>query len=64
MLTRTTVVAVAVTLAATLFVIVLAQSAIGPRASRADLASPSLPVDALHRQVDPGKLPVELAPAP
>jgi hypothetical protein len=64
MLTRATVLGAVIALAAALFVIVLAQSAIGPRPSRADLASPSLAVDHLHRQVDPSKLPIQPIPEP
>jgi hypothetical protein len=64
MLNRATFIGAAVALAATLVVIVLVQLTIGPRASRADLASPSLSVDDLQRQVDASKLPVHAIPAP
>lgn len=64
MLNRTTTIGVAIALAAALAVIVLVQPAIGPQASRAELGSPSIPVDYLHRQVDPNKLPIHSAPEP
>ena len=64
MLNRATVIGAAIAVAAALVVIVLAQSALGPRPSRADPASPSIPVEELHRQVDPGKLPTQPIPEP
>jgi hypothetical protein len=64
MLNRATLIAVAVALAAVLVVLVLGTPTIGPRVSRADLGSPSLSVDALHRQVDASKLPVHSVPEP
>lgn len=64
MLNRTTVIGVVIALAAALVWIVLVQPAIGPQASRADLGSPSISVDYLHRQVDPHKLPIHAAPEP
>jgi hypothetical protein len=60
-LNRAALIGVAGALAAALVVIVLGQL---PRASRADLASPSLAIDALHRQVDATKLPVDFIPEP
>ena len=51
-------------LAFALVVIVLVQPTLGPQVSRADLASPSLPVEELHRQVDASKLPVQPIPEP
>jgi hypothetical protein len=64
MLNRSTVIGVAIALAAVLVGIVLVQPAIGPQASRANLAGPSTPIDNLHRQVDPNKLPIQSAPEP
>jgi hypothetical protein len=61
---RATLIGVAVALAAVLVVIVLANPATGPRPSRADLGSPSLPVEELQRQVDASKLPVQSIPEP
>ena len=55
-LNRATLIGVAGALAAALVVIVLGQL---PRASHADLGSPSLAVDDLQRQVDAPKLPVD-----
>jgi len=64
MLNRVTLIVMAVVLAAALIVIVLVQPTIGPQVSRADLRSPSLPVDELHHQVDTSKLPVHSIPEP
>jgi hypothetical protein len=61
---RATLIGVAVALAVALVVIVLVQPAIGPQVSRANLASPSLPVEELHHQVDASKLPVQPIPEP
>jgi hypothetical protein len=64
MLNRATVIGVAITLAAALAVAVLVHPAIGPRASRADLGSPSISIEDLQRQVDHSKLPIHTAPEP
>ena len=64
MLNRATLIGVAVVLAAALVVIVLVHPATGPRPSRADLGSPLIPVEELHRQVDVSKLPVQSIPEP
>jgi hypothetical protein len=61
---RATVIGVAIALAATVVVAVLVWPAIGPRASRADLGTPSISIEDLHRQVDHGKLPTHVAPEP
>ena len=64
MLNRATVIGFAIALAAALLVIVLVGPAIGPQASRADLASPSISIERLHGQVDHGKLPIQPIPEP
>jgi len=64
MFNRSTVIGGVIALAAALVGIALVQPAIGPQASRADLGSPSIPVDDIHRQVDPNKLPIHSAPEP
>jgi hypothetical protein len=63
MLNRATVTGIAIAIATTV-VAVLVWPVIGPRASRADLGSPSISIEDLHRQVDHGKLPVHVAPEP
>jgi hypothetical protein len=64
MLNRIPVIGLAVAVAAALLVVALVTPALGPRASRADLASPSLSIDQLHRQVDYRQLPVHAIPLP
>jgi hypothetical protein len=64
MLNRATVIGFAIALAAALLVIVLVSPAIGPQASRADFASPSISIERLHGQVDHGKLPIQPIPEP
>jgi hypothetical protein len=64
MLNRTTVVGLVVALVAALLVIVLVNPALGPQASRADLASPSLSIEGLHGKVDHRKLSVQEIPLP
>jgi hypothetical protein len=64
MLNRATVIGITIALAAALIVAVLTHSPMGPRASRAGLADPSISIEALHGQVDHGKLPVHSIPAP
>jgi hypothetical protein len=64
MLNRITAVGFAVAVAAALLVIALASPALGPRASRADLGSPSLSIEDLHSKVDHRKLPVHVIPEP
>jgi hypothetical protein len=59
MLNRATVIGFAIALAAVLLVIVLVSPTIGPRASRADLGSPSISIEGLHGQIDHSKLPVQ-----
>jgi hypothetical protein len=61
---RTTVIGLAIAVAAALVVIVLVSPALGPRASRADLGSTPLSIESLHGQVDHGKLPVHAIPEP
>jgi len=64
MLNRTTVVGLAVALAAGLLVIVLVSPGFGPRASHADFGSPSLSIEDLHGKVDHRTLPVHAIPEP
>lgn len=64
MLNRAAVVGFAVAVAAGLVVIVLVSPAVGPRASRADLGSPSLSIEDLHTKIDHHKLPVHAIPEP
>ena len=64
MLNRAAVVGFAVAVAAALVVIVLVSPAVGPRASRADLGSPSLSIEDLHTKIDHHKLPVHAIPEP
>jgi hypothetical protein len=64
MLNRTTAVGLTVGLAAALLVIALVSTALAPHASRADLGSPSLSIEGLHRQVDHRALPVHAIPLP
>ena len=64
MLNRITAIGFAVALAAALLAIVLVSPALGPRASRADLGSPSLSIEDLHSKVDHRKLPVHAIPEP
>jgi hypothetical protein len=64
MLNRITTVGFAVALAAALLVIALVSPALGPRASRADLGSPSLSIEDLHNKVDHRKLPIHAIPEP
>ena len=64
MLNRIIAVGFAVALAAALLVIVLVSPALGPRASRADLGSPSLSIEDLHTKIDHRKLPVHVIPEP
>ena len=64
MLSRATVIGFAIAVAAALLVAVLVTPAVGPRPSRADLASPSLSIESLHGQVDHGKLPIQPIPEP
>ena len=64
MLNRTTVVGLAVALAAALLVIVLVNSGLGPQVSRADLARPSISIEKLHGMVDHRALPVHAIPEP
>ena len=64
MLNRATVIGLVVALAAVLLVVVLVSPAIGPRASHADLASPSISIERLHGQVDHSKLPIQPIPEP
>jgi len=63
MLSRVTVIGLAVA-AAALLVIVLVTPAIGPRASLAEFGSPTLSIESLHSQVDHSKLPVHAIPEP
>jgi hypothetical protein len=64
MLSRATAVGFAVTLAAALLAIVLVVPALDPRASHADLGSPSLSIEDLHTKIDHHKLPVHAIPEP
>jgi hypothetical protein len=64
MLNRIPVIGLAIAVAAALLVIALVTPALGPRASLADLGSPSLSIEQLHRQVDHHKLPVHAIPLP
>ena len=64
MLNRVAVIGLAVAAAAALLVIVLVSPALGPRASRADLGSPSLSIEDLHSKIDHRKLPVHAFPEP
>jgi hypothetical protein len=64
MLNRATAVGFAVALAAALLAIVLVVPALGPRASHADLGSPSLSIEDLHSKIDHHKLPVHAIPEP
>jgi len=64
MLNRITAVGFAVALAAALLAIVLVSPAFGPRATRADLGSPSLSIEDLHTKIDHRKLPVHVIPEP
>ena len=64
MLDRAIFVGFAVALAAAVLLIVLVSSATGPQTSRADIASPSLSIDELHRKVDHRALPVHAIPLP
>jgi len=64
MLNRVAVIGLAVAAAAALLVIVLVGPALGPRASRADLGSPSLSIEDLHTKIDHRKLPVHVIPEP
>ena len=64
MLNRITAVGFAVALAAAFLAIVLVSPALGPRASRADLGSPSLSIEDLHTKIDQHKLPVHVIPEP
>jgi hypothetical protein len=64
MLNRVAVIGLAVAAAAALLVIVLVSPALGPRASHADLGSPSLSIEDLHSKVDHRKLPVHAIPEP
>jgi hypothetical protein len=63
MLNRTPVIGLAIAVAA-LLVIALVTPTLGPRASRADLGSPSISIEQLHRQVDHRTLPVQAIPEP
>ena len=64
MLNRATVIGLVVTAAAALLAVVLVNPSIGPQASRADLASPSISIEHLHRQADHSKLPIQPIPEP
>jgi hypothetical protein len=64
MLNRITAVGFAVALAAILLVLALVSPALGPRASRADLGSPSLSIEDLHTKIDHRRLPVHVIPEP
>ena len=63
MLKRTILVGLAVAAAAALLT-ALVSPEIGPRASRADLGSASMSIEAVHRQVDHSKLPTQAIPEP
>jgi hypothetical protein len=64
MLNRITAVGFAVALAAAFLAIVVISPALGPRASRADLGSPSLSIEDLHANIDHRRLPVHVIPEP
>jgi hypothetical protein len=64
MLNRIATIGFAVAVAAALFVIALVSPELGPRASRADLGSPSLSIEDLHTTIDHTKLPVHVIPEP
>ncbi|MBV8752746.1 MAG: hypothetical protein JO328_07795 [Hyphomicrobiales bacterium] len=64
MLNRTPVIGLAIAVAAALLVIALVTPTLGPRASRAELGSPSISIEGFHRQVDHRNLPVHAIPLP
>jgi hypothetical protein len=64
MLDRIPVIGLVIAVAAALLVIALLAPALGPTVSRADLGSPSLSIEQLHRQVDHRTLPVHAIPLP
>jgi len=64
MFNRLTLVGMAIAVCLALFVAVMVNPAIGPRASQADLGNTSISIEAIHQRLDHTKLPIHLAPEP